>query len=233
MSADLRLTGTYDRPVLLGRAELERGWLIAEGNRYVVTRGTLDFNNPTKIEPFFDVAAETRVQVPGQTYQVTLSASGTPSQLNWDISSDPPLPRVEALSLLLGEGVGENPEIRALQRGTLTEQELFTAAGARLLSTPLSAPLGRVGEQLGVDTVQVTPLIGELSTIQALNPAARVTIGKRLSTRVYITFSQAIGAGRADQIILVEYDQSDRLGWILSRNEDGTFALEFRVRHTY
>ena len=233
MSADLRLTGTYDRPVLLGRAELERGWLIAEGNRYVVTRGTLDFNNPTKIEPFFDVAAETRVQVPGQTYHVTLSASGTPSQLNWDISSDPPLPRVEALSLLLGEGVGENPEIRALQRGTLTEQELFTAAGARLLSTPLSAPLGRVGEQLGVDTVQVTPLIGELSTIQALNPAARVTIGKRLSTRVYITFSQAIGAGRADQIILVEYDQSDRLGWILSRNEDGTFALEFRVRHTY
>jgi hypothetical protein len=66
-----------------------------------------------------------------------------------------------------------------------------------------------------------------------LNPAARVTIGKRLSSRVYITFSQAIGAGHTDQIILVEYDQSDRLGWILSRNEDGTFAVEFRVRHTY
>lgn len=232
MSADLRLTGTYDHPVLLGRAELERGWLIAEGNRYVVTRGTLDFNNPTKIEPFFDVGAETRVQVPGQTYRVTLSASGTPSRLNLDASSDPPLPRVEVISLLLGEGVSENPELRALQRGMLT-QELFTAAGARLLSTPLSAPLGRVGEQLGVDTVQITPLIGELSTIQALNPAARVTIGKRLSSRVYVTFSQAIGAGRADQIILVEYDQSDRLGWVLSRNEDGTFALEFRVRHTY
>lgn len=232
-SADLRLTGTYDRPVLLGRAEVERGWLIFEGNRLVVTRGTIDFNNPTKIEPFFDVAAETRVQVPGQTYHATLSAAGTPSRLTWDASSDPPLPRYQVLSLLLGEGADPNPELRQLQRGQLAEQELFAAAGARLLATPLSAPLGRVGEQLGIDTVQVTPLIGELGTIQTLNPAARVTIGKRLSSRVYVTFSQAIGAGHTDQIILVEYDQSDRLGWVLSRNEDGTFALEFRVRHTY
>jgi hypothetical protein len=232
-NADLRLSGTYDRPVLLGRAEVERGWLIFEGNRYVVTRGTIDFNNPTKIEPFFDLAAETRVQVPGQTYHATISATGTPSAFSWDASSDPPLPRVEVLSLLLGEGADPNPELRALRRSQLTEQELFTAAGARLLSTPLSAPLGRVGEELGIDTVQIAPLIGELSTLQTLNPAARVTIGKRLSTRVYVTFSQAIGAGRADQIILVEYDQTDRLGWVLSRNEDGTFALEFRVRHTY
>ena len=232
-NADLRLTGTYDRPVLLGRAEVERGWLLFEGNRYVVTRGTIDFNNPIRIEPFFDVAAETRVQVPGQTFHATISASGTPSRINWDAYSDPPLPRVEVLSLLLGEGADPNPELRALRRGSLTEQELFTAAGARILSTPLSAPLGRVGQELGIDTVQITPLIGELSTIQTLNPAARVTIGKRLSSRVYVTFSQAIGAGRADQIILVEYDQSDRLGWVLSRNEDGTFALEFRVRHTY
>lgn len=232
-NADLRLTGTYDRPVLLGRAEVERGWMIFEGNRYVVTHGTIDFNNPTKIEPFFEVAAETRVQVPGQTYHATISASGTPSRISWDAYSDPPLPRVEVLSLLLGQGADPNPELRALRRGQRTEQELFTAAGARLLSTPLSAPLGRVGEEIGIDTVQITPLIGELSTIQALNPAARVTIGKRLSSRVYVTFSQAIGAGRADQIFLVEYDQSDRLGWVLSRNEDGTFALEFRVRHAY
>jgi hypothetical protein len=60
-----------------------------------------------------------------------------------------------------------------------------------------------------------------------------VTIGKRLSSRVYVTYSQALGAGHTEQIILVEYDQSDRLGWVLSRNEDNTFAIEFRVRHTY
>ena len=36
-----------------------------------------------------------------------------------------------------------------------------------------------------------------------------------------------------DQIILLEYDESDRLSWILSRNEDQTYAVEVRVRHAF
>jgi hypothetical protein len=234
-SADLTLRGTYDRPLLFGRADIERGWLTFEGNRYVVTRGSFLFENPARIEPFFDVEAETRARVPGQTFRITLSAVGTPERITWGISSDPPLPQVDVLALLLGEAVETgDAELRALRRGQTTEQELLTAGAARLLATPLSSPVGRVVEQtLGIDTVQITPLIGELSTIQALNPAARVTIGKRISSRVYVTFSQALGGGHTEQIILIEYDQSDRLGWVLSRNEDGTFALDFRVRHTF
>jgi hypothetical protein len=232
VSADLRLSGTYDRPALLGRAEVDRGWLIFEGNRIVVTRGMFDFANPARIEPYFDVEAQTRVQAPGETYRVTLSAAGTPGRMTWDASSDPPLPRIEVLSLLLGEGTSENPELRALQRGARTEQELFTALAARGLTTELSVINRAVEQTFGV-TTQITPLIGELSTLQSYNPAARVTIGKRLSSRVYVTYLQALGAGHTEQIVLVEYDQSDRLGWVLSRNEDNTFAIEFRVRHTY
>ena len=59
-----------------GRAEVDRGEVWFEGRRYVVSRGTVDFPNPSKIEPYFDVEAETRVRAPGQTYQVTLRASG-------------------------------------------------------------------------------------------------------------------------------------------------------------
>ena len=64
-SADLRCSGTYDRPVLLGRADSRprRGQL--RGAALSVTRGTIDFTNPTRIEPFFDVEAETNVRVPG------------------------------------------------------------------------------------------------------------------------------------------------------------------------
>ena len=71
------LRGTYDRPLLFGRAEIERGEVTFEGKRYVVTRGTIDFSNPNRIEPFFDVEAQTRVRVPGQNYVVTLNAAGT------------------------------------------------------------------------------------------------------------------------------------------------------------
>ena len=71
-SADLKLQGTYDRPQLFGHAEIERGDIVFEGNRYLVTRGSIDFFNAARIEPFFDIEAETRVRVPDQTYNITL-----------------------------------------------------------------------------------------------------------------------------------------------------------------
>ena len=36
-----------------------------------------------------------------------------------------------------------------------------------------------------------------------------------------------------DQVILLEYDQNERLSWLLSQNEDRTYALEVRVRHAF
>ena len=103
-SADLTFRGTYERPIVFGRAEISRGEFIFEGRRYLVTRGTLDFTNPVRIDPTFDIAAETQVRVPGQTYRVTLSASGTMQRLRPVFESDPPLPsQVEVASLLLGD----------------------------------------------------------------------------------------------------------------------------------
>ena len=66
-----------------------------------------------------------------------------------------------------------------------------------------------------------------------MNPSARLTIGKRISDRAYLTFSRSLNTTVYDQIILLEYDSSDRLSWILSRNEDQSYALEFRVRHVF
>ena len=90
-SADLTLQGTYDKPILLGRAEVDRGVANFEGRRYRVTHGTLDFNNRVRIEPFIDVEAETNVRVPGQTYRVVVSVTGTPSRLAGRRSN--PIPR--------------------------------------------------------------------------------------------------------------------------------------------
>jgi hypothetical protein len=236
-SADLTLSGTYDRPQLFGHAEIERGTLFFEGNRYVVTRGTLDFLNPAKIEPFFDIEAETRARVPGQTYRVTVSVSGTADRFAWNLSSDPPLPTVDILALLLGEYDPQrlgSAELRALDTRRQTE-DLVRAGAARILATPLAQPLGRAFEEtFRVDTVQITPLVEDLN-FQSFSPAARLTIGKRLSSRVYLTYSRALGLGstNADEIFLIEYDQSDRLAYVVSRNQDGTFALDFRVRHTF
>jgi hypothetical protein len=234
-SADMTFRGTYERPIVFGRAEISRGEFIFEGRRYLVTRGTLDFTNPIRIEPTFDIAAETQVRVPGQTYRVTLSASGTMQRLRPVFMSDPPLPQVEVASLLLGDAAtGPDADLRALQRPDLTEQQLIQARVARMLVSPISGQIGEVVEQtLGVDTFQVTPLVTDpMQQSSRFNPSARLTIGKRISNRAYLTFSRSISSS-ADQIILLEYDQSDRISWILTRNEDDSYALDIRVRKEF
>ena len=63
-AADLTLTGTYDRPVLLRpRRDRRAARSSSKATATCVTRGTIDFLNPGAIEPFFDIEAETRVRV--------------------------------------------------------------------------------------------------------------------------------------------------------------------------
>lgn len=239
-SADLQLRGTYDRPVLFGRAEVDRGEVTFEGRRYLVTRGNIDFTNPARIEPFFDVEAQTRVRIPGQTYRVIVRAVGTLDRLRPELSSDPPLPAADVLALLFSDvrrsqGPGD-AELLALQNPNQRRRDILTTRATNLLANPVASEVGRVVEQtFGVDTFQVTPsLIDPYNqSTGRVNPSARVTIGKRISDRVYLTFSRSLASSLNDQILLLEYDESDRLSWIVSRNEDSTYAVEVRVRHAF
>ena len=237
-SADLTLRGTFDKPLMFGRAEIERGEVLFEGNRYLVTRGTIDFANPVAIQPFFDIEAETRVRVPNQTYRVSLRFTGTPDRITPTFTSDPPLPAVDVLSLLFGESTDASDiqqlEVRALSSPQDAELELLSAGAARLLASPVSSQVGRVVERtLGVDTVQITPqLLGDATDLQQLQAGARLTVGKRISSRAFLTYARSL-RGLHNEVILLEYDQSDRLSWIISRNEDRSFALDFRVRHSF
>ncbi len=191
-NADLTVRGTMDRPLIFGRVEVDRGEIRFEGQRYVITRGTVDFSNPTKIEPFFDLETETRVRAPGQTYNVTLRASGTMQRIQQlDLSSDPPLGQIEIASMLLGGARStQDAELRQLQSPNATEQSLLQARAASLLASPISSGVQRAVEQtFGLDTVQITPLLTD-PTQQSTRfaPGARVTILKKISDRVFLTY---------------------------------------------
>jgi hypothetical protein len=235
-SAELKLQGTYDKPLLFGRAEIERGDVVFEGNRYVVTRGSIDFLNPGgRIEPLFDIEAETRVRVPQQTYHVTLNVNGTPNRFSLTLGSDPPLPEIDIVSLLFGQTTSvENAELRALRPDVATESKeaLIRAAGARLIASPISTPVRRVVEEtFGLDTAQVTPTFGTEN--DPLATSARLILGKRLSPRAFLTFSKPLGTADRNQIIVLEYDQSDRLGFVITQIGESTFAVDLRVRRTF
>jgi translocation and assembly module TamB len=236
-NADLQLRGTIERPVLLGSAEIVRGEALYEGKRFLITRGTVDFNNPTRIEPFLDIEAETRIRVPQETYRITLRVTGpltgTP---NFSFDSDPPLGEIEILALIFGDvAPGTNAELRQFDE-TTPQARLFRERAARALTGVLSSEVSRVVEEtFGVDTFQITPSLQDPNTQSARNiePGMRLTVLKRLSDRLYLTYSRSLTSSNRDQVVLLEFDQSDRLSWILWRNEDGIYALDWRIRKTF
>ena len=131
---------------------------------------------------------------------------------------------------------GPGDEVYARQNPNERQTDILATRATQLLANPISSEVGRVVEQtFGVDTFQLTPSFIDPYSQQTsrLNPTARLTIGKRISERVYLTFSRSLGTTINDQIVLLENDESDRISWILSRNEDQTYALEFRVRHAF
>src|SRR5690606_16086335 len=100
-------------------------------------------------------------------------------------------------------------------------------------AAPLTSRVGAVFEATGaVDTVQITPILTSEQPFQQLNPTARATLGRRISPRGYLTYSRTIG-GLEEEMILLEYGYSYRLSWVLSRYEDRTSALDFRLRYVF
>ena len=106
----------------------------------------------------------------------------------------------------------------------------FRSAAATLLTTALSSRVTSVVANPIVD-MQVTPVLGREMSLQQMSPDGRLILTKALSRQLWVMYARTFQG--ADEVIRVEYDQSDRLTWVLTRNEDRSFSVEFRVRRVF
>ena len=135
--------------------------------------------------------------------------------------------------LLSDVAPSSDPELRRLRTEQTTTQQLIQEIATQTATSPITNPVSRgIERTLGVDSFRITPSLGNLSAQSSrLEPAARFVLGKRLGSRGYLTYARSLSSSTRDEIITVEFDQTDRFSWILSRNEDQTYAFELRVRH--
>ncbi len=233
-SADLAIQGTTRAPVVTGRAEIERGRLFFQGRTYVIQRGALDFVNPQRLDPLFDIEAETRIR----SYRVTLRVSGTLERVTPTLTSDPPLSSLQILALLAGQDESEvanltQAEARANQRN-LAATGAATLAAGRLSE---SVGLEREAERLfGLNRFSIDPSLlrgaGNTAT-------ARVTVGKRMTPDLNVLYSQDL-RGTEERILAVEYALTDRFSLLLTRTDPGTaktgvergWAFDVRIRQS-
>jgi autotransporter translocation and assembly factor TamB len=218
-SADLNITGTDARPGLVGSIEfMEGGEFTLQGIRYELERGQISFSDPTRVDPMLDFQARAAIR----EYEVWLSLTGTIDRLVPTVSSDPPLNPAEIYSLMALGQVGQG--------------EAGGAVGMTLASTLLTRRMNEVlgsREQwlLPVDQIRVDPFIESATG----DPSARVTVVKQLSPSVTVTLQSNI-SGDMEEIISARWYLGS--GFFVeasrdSRNSDGSYGLDFKMRRRY
>ena len=111
-SGAIDVTGTLANPVVLGEITLDEGGKVRFQNiDYQIVRGTVGFQNPFRIDPFFDVTLEARVsggisEIESGPLTVTVNITGTIDRISPSITSDPPASDVGRCPVLFRKGPG-------------------------------------------------------------------------------------------------------------------------------
>ncbi|MCH9649916.1 MAG: translocation/assembly module TamB domain-containing protein [Deltaproteobacteria bacterium] len=212
---DLDLRGSLARPVLLGKVDLQPGGILRYAdNEYLLERGLVHFSNPNLTEPVIDLVAAARVR----RYEVRLSLEGPPDRLALEVTSDPPLPQLDVLALVAG-GRPLDPGARPVRPGSPEQGEL--EAQAFLYGQAASAITDRVNTLFGFDKFRVDPLSQGSDSVSSV----RLTVGKRLSKDLFVTYSRDPSSTEGD-ILEAEWQLGSQLVLVFSQNGDGSFSVD-------
>jgi len=218
IEGNVRLRGTWDRPILLGDIHLLGGEMPFRGNTFQLTRGDINFSNPFRLDPVLDVEATSNIS----QYQVTIDFSGPASHLTFNYRSDPPLPDSDVIALLALGNPGESSGLRSAP-GTSSSNYGATA----LLSEAISSGIGgRIEHLFGISQFRVDPFIGYTSTES--NAAARVTIQEQLAHNLTVTYSSNAATSNQYQLIQVDYAVNRGLSVVFLRDINGTYGLDIK-----
>jgi translocation and assembly module TamB len=190
VNPDLRVVGTMNNPILRGRAAVESGTVRYQGKTFVVKKGIIDFINPYKIDPEFDIQSEVTVR----EWLITLGVSGTRDHLNFRLTSNPQEEHGDILSLLL---LGKTTrELIAKEGGTTQSTE-------QMLAGLIAKTFGEdIKESTGLDIFEVeTSVTGNEESSDRI----KVTIGKELSRRLTIKDSVESKEGEIIHQAVAEY----------------------------
>ena len=215
---NLDVRGTLARPVVFGDVTIDPGGtLVYNDNQYDVQRGTLTFSNPGRIDPVIDLVATTTVQ----GFNITLNLGGTLDHPDIHLASDSNLADLEIFSLIAGtqrptDSPFAPPPTTAEQQavpGQLAKQFLYGQAAGAFTK--------RVGTLFRFDRFRIDPVAQAGQTASGIG----VTVGKRLSKDVFITYSTLPTTGQ-QYIVQVEWQVRKNLTLVLTQVGDGTYAID-------
>ncbi|MCS7078521.1 MAG: translocation/assembly module TamB domain-containing protein [Chloracidobacterium sp.] len=216
-SASLRLSGSLDDPDVSGRILITRGQLEFRNDRFEVTRGVVSIPEGPTGGTFYDIQAEATIQ----GYRIIVGLTGTADNFNPVLRSEPNLPQSSILSLL---ATGRLPPPNIANTPTAAQQANVSAA-TTLLSELLTERIEeQTGRLFGINRFQIDPLL----VGRGGDPTARLTVGRRITKDLSVTFSTNLATAE-EQIILIEYRLRNNLSIIGLRDQRGNFGFDVRI----
>ncbi len=215
VAPDLQIRGPVHQPVITGRATVEEGVVHYQNNRFIIKRGVIDFINPQRTTPEFDIESEVTVR----QWLITLRVTGPPEALEFELSSTPPLDDQDILSLLLsGRTFGE-----------LVEGEGGNSqATARMLADLIVSQYGEtIRNVTGLDIIETVPDEPDDDG----NVGVKVTLGKNLTERMQVRYDMTDRAGEFEGRVRAEYRFLENIFLSGFQENSGAFggALTFRL----
>ena len=215
---DLKMTGTLANPIINGRASVSEGEVIFRGKSFPVTRGVVDFLDPTKIDPELDILSTTTIR----TWEVSLSVTGSLNELKLTLSSNPPLPENDILSLIIfGRTNSELTTGRG--GGSATTQQML----AGLMATALG---DEVKKTTGVDILEVDT---GARTDDDSADRIQVTVGKNLTSRITVKYEVESNNGEMIQRAISEYRFTEQLLASGFQDSKGRYGGELLFRFEF
>lgn len=226
-SLGLRLRGPLDDPAVGGRITVMRGIVDNIFNqRFRITNaGTVEFSGVDKRAGQLNIEAEADIK----GYRIIANFTGPINQPRFRLRSEPSLPEPEVYNLVAtGRLQNEDRLSSSSSSQALAQTSLNTAASFIANRASRSVESNVTSRLFGLNRFSVDPLL----TGRGTDPTARVTVGRRITKDLSITYSTNI-ASNQDQVILIEYQASDKLSFVASRAQDGTFGLDVRLRKRF
>ncbi|MFN7930762.1 MAG: translocation/assembly module TamB domain-containing protein [Blastocatellia bacterium] len=226
-SLALRLRGPLDDPAVGGRITVMRGIVDNIFNqRFRITNaGTVEFPGVDKRTGQLNVEAESDIK----GYRIIANFTGPLNQPRFRLRSEPSLPEPEVYNLVAtGRLQNEDRLSSSSSSQALAQTSLNTAASFLANRASRSVESNVTSRLFGLNRFSLDPLL----TGRGTDPTARITVGRRITKDLSITYSTNI-ASNQDQVILIEYQASDKLSFVASRAQDGTFGLDVRLRKRF
>jgi len=225
LDADLRVRGTAATPGVLGRLRITRGDVVFFGSKYRISRGTIGFYNPVRIEPQLNITLETQAK----GVNVVLTVTGPIDNMRLTYSSEPPLQFQEIVALLAsGRTPTSDPTLLANQPSQ-PDQSFQQMGESALVSKAIADPVAsRLQRVFGVSQLKIDPAFTSGSDL----PQARVTLQQQITSNLTFTYVTALENANT-QIIRIEWTFSPRWSAVANRDENGIVSVNFLYKKRF